>query len=81
MASRKISWHYLHRIDHTVIASTTMLNDRWSWILSHITNEYACAADDVDCIETDDGDQITVGGEPVAYLNTEFIDTNLKGDK
>lgn len=43
------------------------LSRRWSWIAEHIALNFECHVDDVDCIETDDGDVITADGKPVAY--------------
>lgn len=40
--------------------------DAWNWIRETVADEFECSVDDVDCIETDDGDLITVLGVPVA---------------
>lgn len=40
--------------------------DCWNWICETVADEFECSADDVDCIETDDGDLITALGVPVA---------------
>lgn len=40
---------------------------RWEWIRARVAGEYGCEPDDVNCIETDDGDKITAGGRIVAY--------------
>lgn len=43
------------------------IGTKWDWIAATVASEYGCSADDVDCIETDDGDKITVNGVVVAY--------------
>lgn len=39
----------------------------WGWVVSNVATNMSCNEDDVDEIETDDGDRITVRGEIVGY--------------
>lgn len=41
---------------------------RWEWISSALAAEYGCRLTEVDCVETDDGDRLTVRGEMVARM-------------
>lgn len=41
----------------------------WPWAQRHLAFIHDCEVDEVDCIETDDGDRITVRGKIVAYFN------------
>lgn len=45
--------------------------NRWDWIVGYMIQEFGCDPDDVDCLETDDGDRITVDGKIVAELVEE----------
>jgi hypothetical protein len=46
------------------------LNQR-DWIVGHMISETGCNADDVGCVETDEGDRITVYGNIAAELVEE----------
>lgn len=46
----------------------TRLTARWSWVQEVVAGEYECEPDEVGCIETENGDKITVRNVPVAYL-------------
>lgn len=37
----------------------------WSWIVDSMIEEHGCDEDDVGCQESDDGDLVTVRGEPM----------------
>lgn len=39
----------------------------WPWVVLAVATNMSCDADDVDEIETDDGDKLTVKGEIVGY--------------
>lgn len=56
---------------HRCIASagfSDFISNRWPWVQQVVAGQFACRPDDVSCVETDDGDKITVRGEIVAYL-------------
>jgi hypothetical protein len=36
----------------------------WSWIVETVAHELSCNEDDVHCAESDEGDVVTVNGEP-----------------
>lgn len=40
---------------------------RWTWICDVIADHCDCQPEDVDCIETEDGDRITANGVHVAH--------------
>lgn len=42
---------------------------RWDWIAETVAAECECDPDEVDCMESDDGDMITVDGLPVYYVD------------
>lgn len=41
---------------------------KWSWIAEQFAEEFNCRPDDVDCVQTDDGDKIAVRGKIVGYV-------------
>jgi len=41
---------------------------RWRWIAAAVADRYGCDPEDVDFLETDDGDQVSARGVPVAGL-------------
>lgn len=41
--------------------------DAWGWIVESVAHEHDCDEDDVGCAESDDGDLVTICGEP-AYV-------------
>lgn len=43
-----------------------IVEGRWSWIKDSIANHYDCNPDDVEMIETEEGDVLTAKGLPVA---------------
>lgn len=43
-------------------------HNQWEWIVGNIVGWFGCDADDVSCLETEDGDMIAVKGSPVAEL-------------
>lgn len=69
--SRAVFTRRIHRLcDHSVISTIFCLNllSTWPMIQEAVAHEFECDPDDVGCIETDDGDQITARGVPVAYI-------------
>ena len=60
-------------LDERVIAVTfTPFDCQTSWIMDVVAEHFDCSADDVGFIETDDGDLITVHGEPRARSEKTF---------
>lgn len=62
---------YIHRMDGSVITSRTVaLTNPWSaeWIGEAFAGEYNCRADDVSCVEADDGEFFVIDGERVGYV-------------
>jgi hypothetical protein len=45
--------------------------NQWGWIVDHVKEHFGCDEDDVECIETEDGDMIAVCGKIVAYTEIE----------
>lgn len=41
---------------------------QWDWISRHVAEWNECEVEDVGCVETDDGEFITVKGKPVAEV-------------
>jgi hypothetical protein len=58
----------LAHLDGRPWASTAFLTgdpcDTWGWVLDTVCPEWDVSEDDVGCAETDDGDVVTVSGEP-----------------
>lgn len=75
MTARTV-WTYLFRNDNTVIASTShgwSPGGKWAWVARCFAEDFGCDPDDVSVVETeDDGDKITVKGEPVGYIIDEI---------
>jgi hypothetical protein len=67
-----VTFCYIHDLDtRACIASagfTDFITHSWPWVQQTVAAHYDCAPDDVKCIESDDGDRITVRGKPVAFL-------------
>jgi hypothetical protein len=45
--------------------------NQWDWIVGHLISEFGCNADDVSCVETDEGDRIAVNGKIVCEMVEE----------
>ena len=63
---------YVHDLaSGRVITSRTQYDPfhQWTWISNAVAAWHDCDVDDVACVETDDGDRITVRGEIVAYVD------------
>lgn len=69
----KPNWQRIYDINTgREIASTfftDMISNRWTWVQDVVSRKYDCLPDEVDEIETDEGDVITANGKPVAMLN------------
>jgi hypothetical protein len=68
-------WTYLHRDDGSVIASTSCEwspGGKWGWIARSFADDFGCMPDEVSILETENGDLITVKGEPVGYVIDEL---------
>lgn len=64
---------YVHRMDGSVITSRKVaLGNPWdgSWITNAIATDLECDPDDVECVETDDGEFFVVKGERVGFVDT-----------
>ena len=48
------------------------LNTKWNWISRAVARHFECDESDVHCLETDNGDVITIGDRPVAYIEGEY---------
>lgn len=51
-------------------AQFTEITARWQWVQEVVAANELCSPNDVRCIETDDGDKITVNGHVVAFLES-----------
>jgi len=63
----------IRTLDNRVLSTTSQSSltlgiGRWPWVQDVIAEEFNCDEDDIASSETDDGDVITVRGEPVAQL-------------
>jgi hypothetical protein len=45
----------------------------WDWIAEQVAAEHEVCAEDIDCIETDDGDTITVCGVPTYRMQWDAV--------
>lgn len=64
---------YLHDAltGHVITSRTVALCNPYSgdWITQAIVSKFECSPDEVDCIETNDGERITARGEVVGYIS------------
>lgn len=62
----------LNRLDGQRFASAGFLgglaSDPWTWIAETVAHELSVEPEDVGCLETDDGDMVTVFGLPVYQI-------------
>jgi hypothetical protein len=61
-------WHEIRTIDGRTISRTHTLRNRWEWILDVISQDAGCDPDEIDIVETEDGDIITVDGHHYARV-------------
>ena len=54
--------------DNHCITCGYFTDSRWSWVQEVVAGEFQGHPNDVACIETEDGDKITLNGKVVAYL-------------
>lgn len=59
-----------------ITAYGVRLADRWSYLFGQVAEWAGCDSDDVNVIETDDGDRVTVHGEIVG----ELIDRDIQDE-
>ena len=45
--------------------------NQWGWIVDAVKEHFGCDEDDVECVETEDGDMIAVCGKIVAFTEIE----------
>jgi hypothetical protein len=76
--TRPTSYAYLIRLEDRGCFASNHYGDcglnwsnQWGWIADSVAKEFECSADDVNCLETDDGDVLTVNGKPVAFVQNE----------
>ena len=63
-------WHEIRTIDGRTLSRTHSISQRWEWILDVITGDAGCDWEDVNIIETEDGDIITVKGKHYARITS-----------
>lgn len=52
----------------------------WPWISDVVAEAYECDADDLDCIEDDDGREfVTLRGEPIVEIHHQHLTGNVAG--
>jgi hypothetical protein len=80
-AQTRTKWAYLMLIkdghldrciasNHYGDCGLTHMN-KWAWVVGNLINETGCNPDSVHCVETDEGDKITIDGKVAAYLIEE----------
>lgn len=67
-------WHTIKTMDGRTLARTHSLNERWPWIKDVVAADAECHLDDVNVLETKDGDLITVKGKRYARVTTSLHD-------
>jgi len=68
-------WHTIKTLDGRTLSRTHGLNDKWDWIVRTVLHSTDCdCEEEVDVVETDDGDIITVRGKPYARVLTSLHD-------
>jgi hypothetical protein len=66
----------LRTVDTGHVFATTnslRLSDRWDWISSIVAPKYDCQTCDLDLMETDDGDVVTLRGEPIVEIHDCYL--------
>jgi len=61
----------------SVVCCTTPGVEAWECICEGARDFYDCRLADIGCIETDDGDKLTVLGEPVASIGHRYSGTTV----
>jgi hypothetical protein len=60
--------HTIKTINGRTLARTHDLTERWLWILDVVSENAECHPDDVNIVEAEDGDIITVKGKHYARI-------------
>lgn len=59
---------------HVFATSSVSLSDRWDWIRNAICESYDWFnRDDLELVETDDGDIVTHRGEPIVEIHNCYL--------
>lgn len=67
-------WHEIRTMDGRTLSRTHSISERWQWILDVISGDAGCDHDDINIIETEAGDIITVKDKPYARVLTSLHD-------
>ena len=68
-------WHTIKTLDGRTLSRTHGVGgSKWLWIVETVAGDAGCEPEDVDTIETDDGDTITVKGKHYARVLTSLHD-------
>lgn len=69
-------WHTIKTLDGRTLARTHSLapDHKWDWISGMVAADAECQRDDVNVLETKDGDLITVKGKRYARVTTSLHD-------
>ena len=69
-------WVCLSKTDTGFVFAKThsITGSNWDWIVDVVRDEFACDEEDIDCLDTEDGDFVTVLGVPAVQIHHEYVD-------
>ena len=79
---RRLRWLSLSDVvSGKVFCSTHSIEGSpWPWISDVVAEAYECDADDLDCVEDDDGREFVIlRGEPLVEIHHRYLTGNVAG--
>lgn len=79
---RRLHWLSLSHVNSGFVFCKThsIAFSQWSWISEVVAEAYECDADDLDCIEGDDGREfVALRGEPIVEIHHRYLTGNVAG--
>lgn len=66
-------WHTIKTMDGRTLSNTHSIpmGHKWGWVVDTVAADAECDQDDVNIVEAEDGDIITVKGKHYARVTTE----------
>ena len=81
-SQRRLDWISLSKADTGFVFATThsISGSRWPWISDCVAQEFECNADDLDCVEDDEGREfVAFRGEPLVEIHNCYLTGNVAG--
>lgn len=64
-------WVSLQKVDTGFVFATThsIVGSQWDWISATVAHEFECDPNDLDCLDTEDGDFVVLNGVGIVQIH------------